>query len=94
MGASSFSPSAVSMLSETATSRMSWSGEKFFCQPSDLYIVSAQTGKVFDEHSSGFSLFKLLHHFNETGTVHGHAGNAIIQKVNQIGIAFFPLQLW
>ncbi|MFR1514466.1 hypothetical protein [Faecalibacterium hominis (ex Afrizal et al. 2022)] len=34
-------------------------------------------------------MFKLLHHFNETGTVHGHAGNAIIQKVNQIGIAFF-----
>ena len=63
--------------------------EKFFCQPSDLNIVSAQTGKVFDEHSRGFSLFKLLHHFNETGTVHGHAGNAIIQKVNQIGIAFF-----
>ena len=62
--------------------------EKFFCQPSDLNIVSAQTGKVFDEHSGGFSLFKLLHHFNETGTVHGHAGNAIIQKVNQIGIAF------
>ncbi|WP_431603113.1 hypothetical protein, partial [Faecalibacterium prausnitzii] len=53
---------------------------------SDLNIVSAQTGKVFDEHSGGFSLFKLLHHFNETGTVHGHAGNAIIQKVNQIGI--------
>ncbi len=63
--------------------------EKFFCQPPDLNIVSAQTGKVFDEHSGGFSLFKLLHHFNETGTVHGHAGNAIIQKVNQIGIAFF-----
>ena len=63
--------------------------EKFFCQPPDLDIVSAQTGKVFDEHSRGFSLFKLLHHFNETGTVHGHAGNAIIQKVNQIGIAFF-----
>ena len=63
--------------------------EKFFCQPSDLNIVSAQTGKVFDEHSGGFPLFKLLHHFNETGTVHGHAGNAIIQKVNQIGIAFF-----
>ena len=38
---------------------------------------------------SVFPLFKLLHHFNETGTVHGHAGNAIIQKVNQIGIAFF-----
>ena len=52
--------------------------EKFFCQPPDLDIVSAQTGKVFDEHSRGFSLFKLLHHFNETGTVHGHAGNAII----------------
>ena len=63
--------------------------EKFFCQPPDLDIVSAQTGKVFDEHSRGFPLFKLLHHFNETGTVHGHAGNAIIQKVNQIGIAFF-----
>ena len=63
--------------------------EKFFCQPSDLNIVSAQTGKVFDEHSGGFPLFKLLHHFHEAGAIHGHAGNAIIQKVNQIGVAFF-----
>ncbi|MDE8723882.1 hypothetical protein PZH45_06200, partial [Faecalibacterium prausnitzii] len=28
--------------------------EKFFCQPPDLAIVSAQTGNVFSEHSGGF----------------------------------------
>lgn len=63
--------------------------EKFLRQPSNLNVVAAQAGKVFDKDSGGFSLFQLADHFHEAGAIHRHAGNAIIQEMNQICVAFF-----
>ena len=63
--------------------------EKFFRQPSDLNVVSPQAGQVFDKDGGGFSLFQLADHFHEAGAVHRHAGNAVIQEMNQICVAFF-----
>ena len=63
--------------------------EKFLRQPSNLNVVAPQAGKVFDKDSGGFSLFQLADHFHEAGAIHRHAGNAIIQEMNQICVAFF-----
>lgn len=63
--------------------------EKFFRQPSDLNVVSPQAGQVFDKDGGGFSLFQLADHFYKTRAVHRHAGNAVIQEMNQICVAFF-----
>ena len=63
--------------------------EKFFRQPSDLNVVSPQAGQVFDKDGGGFSLFQLADHFYKTGAIHRHAGNAIIQEMNQICVALF-----
>lgn len=63
--------------------------EKFFRQPSDLNVVSPQAGKVFDKDGGGFSLFQLADHFHEAGAIHRHAGNAVIQKMNQICVTLF-----
>ena len=63
--------------------------EKFFRQPSDLNVVSPQAGKVFDKDGGGFSLFQLADHFYKTRAIHRHAGNAVIQKMNQICVALF-----
>ena len=63
--------------------------EKFLRQPSNLNVVAAQAGKVFDKDSGGFSLFQLADHFHEAGAIHRHAGNAIIQEMNQICVASF-----
>lgn len=63
--------------------------EKFFRQPSDLNVVSPQAGKVFDKDGGGFSLFQLADHFYKTRAIHRHAGNAVIQKMNQICVTLF-----
>ena len=63
--------------------------EKFFRQPSDLNVVSPQAGKVFDKDGGGFSLFQLADHFHEAGAIHRHAGNTVIQEMNQICVALF-----
>ena len=63
--------------------------EKFLRQPSDLNVVSPQAGKVFDKDSGSFSLFQLADHFHEAGAIHRHAGNAVIQKMNQICVTLF-----
>lgn len=62
--------------------------EKFLGQPPHLDVVAAQPGKVFHEHGGGFACGKLLHHVVETGTVHGHTGDAVVQKMDQVGVSF------
>ena len=63
--------------------------EKFLCQTSDLNVVAPQAREVFDKDSGGFSLFQLADHFHEAGAIHRHAGNTVIQEMNQICVALF-----
>ena len=63
--------------------------EKFFGQAADLDVVSAKTGQILHKDRCCLALFELLDHFHEAGAIHGHAGNAVIQKMHQIGVAFF-----
>ena len=63
--------------------------DRFFRQPSALKVGSPQAGQVFDKDGGGFSLFQLADHFHEAGAVHRHAGNAVIQEMNQICVALF-----
>lgn len=62
--------------------------EKFLGQPADLDVVTAQAGKVFDKYCGGPSLLKLLDHLHKTRAVHRDAGNAIVQEMDQVGVAF------
>ena len=63
--------------------------EKFLCQTSDLNVVAPQAREVFDKDSGGFSLFQLADHFHEAGAIHRHAGNTVIQEMDQICVALF-----
>lgn len=62
--------------------------EKFLGQPADLDVVTAQAGKVFDKYRGGPPLLKLLDHLHKSRAVHRDAGNAIVQEMDQIGVAF------
>ena len=64
--------------------------EKFLCQTSDLNVVAPQAREVFDKDSGGFSLFQLADHFHEAGAIHRHAGNTVIQEMDQITNSFTP----
>ena len=61
--------------------------EKFLGQPADLDVVTAQAGKVFDKYCGGPPLLQLLDHLHKTRTVHRDAGNAIVQEMDQVGVA-------
>ena len=63
--------------------------EKFFGQAADLDVVSAKTGQILHKDRCCLALFELLDHFHEAGAIHGHAGNAVVQEMHQIGVAFF-----
>ena len=52
--------------------------EKFLRQPTDLYVVTAQPGQVFDKHSGDIPGFNSGYHFLKSGPLHGGSGNAIV----------------
>ena len=52
----------------------------------DLREIKSLIG---DADSGGFSLFQLADHFYKTRAIHRHAGNAVIQKMNQICVTLF-----
>ena len=57
--------------------------------PSPTRIRAPQAREVFDKDSGGFSLFQLADHFHEAGAIHRHAGNTVIQEMDQICVALF-----
>ena len=61
--------------------------EEFFHQPPHFNVVSAQPGKVFDKQSGSPAFFQLAHHFIKAGTIHGNAGNTVVNEGYDIGIA-------
>ena len=62
--------------------------EKFFRQASDLDVVTAQSAEIFDEHCRRLSKLELLNHFLEARPVHRDAGNAVVEKVDQVCVSF------
>ena len=63
--------------------------EKLLGQPAHLNVVAAQPRKVFHKHGGSLASGKLLHHVVEARAVHRNAGNAIVQEMYQVGVAFF-----
>ena len=63
--------------------------EKFFGQAAHFNVVASQAAEVLHKDRCRLALFKLSDHIHEAWAVHGHAGNAVIQKMHQIGVAFF-----
>lgn len=67
--------------------------EKFFGQAAHLNVVAPQAAEVLHKDRCRFALLELLDHIHEAGAIHGHAGNAIIQEMHQISVAFFLCHL-
>ena len=63
--------------------------EKFFGQAAHLNVITSQAAEVLHKNRCCLALFELLDHIHEAWAIHGHAGNAVIQKMHQIGVAFF-----
>lgn len=64
-------------------------GEEFLRQAAYLDIVAAQAAEIFDEHCRRFAQLKLGNHVLVARPVHRNAGDAVVEEVNEVGVAFF-----
>lgn len=63
--------------------------EKLFRQASDLNIIAAQSAEILDENRRRFAEFKLGYHVLEARPVHRNAGDAVVEKMNQVCVTLF-----
>ena len=62
--------------------------EKFFRQAAHLNVVSAQPGKVLDEHRRNVPILDGLDHLLGAEPLHGHACDPVVHK-NKVSVQPF-----
>ena len=63
-------------------------GEKFLRQATNFYVVASEAAEILNEHRRRFAQFELRNHVLEARSVHIDAGNAVVEKVDQVCVSF------
>ena len=64
--------------------------EKLLSESANLDIIASEAAEILDKYRRRFAEFKLGYHVLEARPVHCDAGDAVVEKMNQVCVAFFP----